>query len=179
MLDNFLECYHCHVAHADFVDLVDMDSYRTTTAGIYSSHVSTAARSTDNNAFKFEKGDVDFGYAAWYLWPNVTIWAYPGEANLSTLQMIPDGPENTLEHQDWFLPTQTPSEQQQDAMKYQLEILQPEDIALCESVQRGLKSNGYNQGRFIVDQELSELSEHAVHHFQKMVVEALGADLEN
>ena len=27
MVDNFLECYHCHPAHKDFVDLVDMDSY--------------------------------------------------------------------------------------------------------------------------------------------------------
>ena len=179
MLDNFLECYHCHVAHADFVDLVDMDSYRTTTGTIFSSHVSNAARSTDNNAFKFEKGEVDFGYAGWFLWPNLTIWAYPGEPNLSTLQMIPDGTEKTLEHQDWFLPGAEPSSQQKDAMAYQREVLQPEDISLCESVQRGLKSRGYNQGRFIVDRELTELSEHAVHHFQKMVVDALGADLDD
>ncbi|MBX2836899.1 MAG: aromatic ring-hydroxylating dioxygenase subunit alpha, partial [Gammaproteobacteria bacterium] len=56
-------------------------------------------------------------------------------------------------------------------------VLQPEDISLCESVQRGLKSKGYNQGRFVIDSEKSELSEHAVHHFQEMVVDALWADL--
>jgi len=49
---------------------------------------------------------------------------------------------------------------------------------LCESVQKGLASKAYNQGRFIVDNELTELSEHAVHHFQYMVVDALGAKLE-
>jgi len=42
-----------------------------------------------------------------------------------------------------------------------------------------LNSKGYNQGRFMVDRELTELSEHAVHHFQKMVVEAIGADLDD
>jgi choline monooxygenase len=165
--------------HKDFVDLVDMDSYRTITRGIYSSQIAGAPRSLDNSAFKFEKGEVDFGYAGWFLWPNLTIWIYPGETNLSVLQINPDGLESTREYQDWFLPTSKPSRQQQDAMSYQKEVLQPEDISLCESVQRGLKSNGYNQGRFIVDKGLTELSEHAVHHFQAMVMNAIGANLED
>lgn len=174
IVDNFLECYHCHVAHKDFVDLVDMNSYRTKTHGIYSAQISGAARSKDNSAFKFETGDVDFGYAGWFLWPNLTIWIYPGEPNISVLQMNPFETERTIEYQDWFLPTPEPSQQQKDAMIYQKDVLQPEDIALCESVQRGLRSKGYNQGRFIVDEELSELSEHAVHHFQSLVMQALG-----
>ena len=178
MVDNFLECYHCAPAHKDFVDLVDMDSYRTITRGIYSSQIADAPRSTSNRAFNFEKGDVDFGYAGWFLWPNLSIWIYPGEANLSVLQINPDGVDTTLEYQDWFLPDEIPSKQQKDAMAYQKDVLQPEDISLCESVQKGLKSRGYNQGRFIVDNTLSELSEHAVHHFQSMVVEAIGAELE-
>lgn len=177
MIDNFLECYHCAPAHRDFVDLVDMDSYKSTTHGIYSSHVSHAAKSTENTAYKFEKGDVDFGYAGWFLWPNLTIWAYPGDANLSILQMNPLTPEKTLEFQDWFVPDGVPSPQLKDAMDYQKDILQPEDIGLCESVHRGLKSRGYNQGRFVVDRARSELSEHAVHHFQSLVVNALDAKL--
>ena len=173
MVDNFLECYHCHVAHKDFVDLVDMSSYRTKTHGIYSAQISGAVRSTENSAFNFEKGEVDFGYAGWFLWPNLTIWIYPGDANISVLQMTPAGIERTIEFQDWFLPKPEPGRQHRDAMAYQKDVLQPEDVALCESVQRGLKSKGYNQGRFIVDDELSELSEHAVHHFQSLVMEAL------
>ena len=178
MMDNFLECYHCHTAHRDFVDLVDMDNYRSTPHGIYSSHISNAAKSTDNSAYTFEKGEVDFGYAGWFLWPNLSLWAYPGEPNLSVLQMIPNGVGHTIEYQDWFVPDGKQSPQLQEAMDYQKNVLQPEDIGLCESVQRGLKSNGYNQGRFVVDPERSELSEHAVHHFQQMVVAALGAQLD-
>lgn len=173
MVDNFLECYHCHPAHRDFVDLVDMKSYRSRVNGVYSRHVSNAARSTDNSAFRFETGQVDFGYAGWFLWPNTTIWIYPGEPNISVLQMVPADVERTVEYQDWFLPTPVPSKQQQDAINYQKDVLQPEDIGLCESVQRGLRSKGYNQGRFVVDEELSELSEHAVHHFQSMVAKSL------
>ena len=177
MVDNFLECYHCHPAHKDFVSLVDMDSYKVTTHEIYSSHVSNAAKSTDNNAYHFEKGEVDFGYAGWFLWPNLTIWIYPGEPNISTLQMIPAGAGRTIEYQDWYLPNPEPTQQQRDAMDYQREVLQPEDVGLCESVFRGLQSKGYNQGRFIVDAERSELSEHGVHHFQQLYVEAMGCDI--
>lgn len=174
MVDNFLECYHCHVAHKDFVDLVDMPSYRSKTGAIYSSHVSMGIPSADNKAFKIEDtDDLGFGYAAWFLWPNLTIWAYPGEPNLSILQMIPDGTQKTIEYQDWFLPSSTPSPQLKEAMDYQKDVLQPEDVGLCVSVQRGLNSKGYNQGRFMVDGERSELSEHAVHHFQKLVADAL------
>jgi len=175
MIDNFLECYHCHPAHRDFVDLVDMDSYRSVAKGVYSSHISNAVRAKDNTAFKFDTGEVDFGYAGWFLWPNLTIWAYPGEANLSVLQMIPDGVGRTIEYQDWFVPDAVVTPQLREAMDYQKDVLQPEDITLCESVQRGLKSRGYNQGRFVVDEEHSELSEHAVHHFQSMVINSLGA----
>ncbi len=173
MVDNFLECYHCHTAHKDFVDLVDMQSYRSQAKGIYSSHVSRAARTQQSKAYYFKKGEVDFGYAGWFLWPNTTIWAYPGEANLSVLQINPAGVERTIEHQCWFTPSTKPSKQLKEAMDYQKDVLQPEDIGLCESVQRGLQSKGYDQGRFVVDKARSELSEHAVHHFQKMVVDAL------
>ena len=42
VVDNFLECYHCPTAHKDFCTLVDMDTYKVTTHGIYSSHMAEA-----------------------------------------------------------------------------------------------------------------------------------------
>jgi len=44
VVDNFLECYHCPTAHKDFCDLVDMDTYKVTTHGIYSSHMADAGQ---------------------------------------------------------------------------------------------------------------------------------------
>ena len=177
LVDNFLECYHCAPAHRDFVDLVNMDSYRTITHKRYSSQCAAAPNTTNSKAFSFEPGDVDFGYAGFFVYPNITIWLYPGEANMSVLQMNPYAPEKTIEYQDWFTPGGVLSPQLKEAADYQKDVLQPEDIALCESVQQGLHSKSYNQGRFIVDKGRTELSEHAVHHFQWMVAEALGADL--
>jgi choline monooxygenase len=177
LVDNFLECYHCAPAHKDFVSLVDMDSYSIEVHEIYSSHVSDAAKTTASNAYHFEKGEVDFGYAGWFLWPNLTIWIYPGDPNISVLQMIPHGAGRTIEYQDWYLPNPQPTQQQRDAMVYQRDVLQPEDVGLCESVYRGLQSKGYNQGRFVVDPDRSELSEHGVHHFQQLYVDAMDCDI--
>ncbi|MEQ9257518.1 MAG: aromatic ring-hydroxylating dioxygenase subunit alpha [Roseovarius sp.] len=178
LVDNFLECYHCAPAHKDFVDLVDMDSYRTITCGLYSSQCAGNPKTLNSRAFSFQPGEVEFGYAGWFVWPNFTIWAYPGEANLSVLQMNPTAPERCVEYQDWFVKGGKVTDQLRDAIAYQKDVLQPEDIGLCESVQKGLKSSGYNQGRFVVDEGLTELSEHAVHHFQSLVATALGARLD-
>lgn len=172
LIDNFLECYHCHVAHRDFVDLVNMDAYSVETHQWWSSHCSKGPVNAASTAYSVQT-DVDFSYAAWFIWPNITLWCMPGEPNLSVLQMNPNGVETTLEFLDWFLNSPELSPEMQQASTYLDEVLQPEDIGLCESVQRGLKSIGYNQGRFIVDENLSELSEHGVHHFQKLVREAL------
>ena len=59
-------------------------------------------------------------------------------------------------------------------MDFQREVLQSEDVGLCESVFRGLQSKGYNQARFVVDPERSDLSGHAVLHFQQLYIDAMG-----
>ncbi len=173
LIDNFLECYHCTPAHPALVDLMDMDSYDVKTRRWMSSHIAGAPCSTETAAFNFEKGDVDFGYAAWFVWPNVTIWAYPGEANIMTLQIIPDGPDHAIEYLDVYCLQEEPSQQMKDAIKYMDEVLQPEDIGLCESVYKGLKSNGFNQGRFVCDPAAGNIAEHGVHHFQNLLMEAV------
>lgn len=65
------------------------------------------------------------------------------------------------------------SSEQEDAIRDVDQVLQAEDIALVESVQRGLRSRGYSQGRFVVDGGRTDMTEHAVHHFHALVVAAL------
>lgn len=48
VVDNFLECDHCPTAHKDFCTLVDMDTYKVTTHGIYSSHMAEAGNGQDS-----------------------------------------------------------------------------------------------------------------------------------
>ena len=109
------------------------------------------------------------------MWPNLTFNVLPGPPNITTLHIMPTGPETTLEHFDCYFLDSVPSQGEKAAVEYLDKVLQPEDIGLVESVQRGLHSRGYQQGRFIVDAERSHLSEHAVHHFHNLVINALRA----
>ncbi len=172
VIDNFLECYHCPTAHPAFAELIDMPTYRSKTHGIYSSHTGRSGPG-DNKAYNFEKRGDDPDFAAWWLWPNVNFIVNPGESNVVVMYMLPSGPETTVETLDFYFLTEKPSEQQRALIEYFDKVLNPEDMALVESVQRGLHSRGYHQSRYIVDRDRTEQSEHAVHHFHALVLDAL------
>jgi choline monooxygenase len=166
--DNFQECYHCPLAHPQFVQLVDNQAYRSHQLGIATGHL--APGRADSAAYKFDPtapGAQPF-YAGWFLWPNVALNVFPGRRNLSFLHIIPTGPETSLEHWDFFLEDETPNEEEQASIDYVERVLQPEDIGIVESVQRGLHSKAYEQGRFVVTRERDQFSEHGVHYFQAM-----------
>ena len=170
VVDNFLECYHCHIAHKDFVSLVDMDTYEVTTHGIYSSHMAEAGKS-DNTAYDVSEATVT-DHAVWWLWPNTCMMRYPGRGNFIVLKIIPAGPDLTHETYDFFLETPEPNEAELESIRYLDEVLQVEDIDLCESVQRGMATPAFTQGRIVNDPSGSGLSEHALHHFHGLVIDA-------
>lgn len=170
VVDNFLECYHCHVAHKDFVSLVDMDTYKVSTHGIYSSHMAEAGKS-ENTAYDVRDATVT-DHAVWWLWPNTCIMRYPGRGNMIVLKIIPAGPELTYETYDFFLESAEPNTAELESIRYLDEVLQVEDIALVESVQRGMATPAFQQGRIVNDPAGSGLSEHALHHFHGLVLDA-------
>ena len=93
------------------------------------------------------------------------------ERNL-VLNIIPVGPDKTLETYDFYLETPEPDAMELDAIRYLDEVLQVEDIALVESVQRGMNTPAFSQGRIVHDPDGSGKSEHAVHHFHGLVLDA-------
>ena len=170
VVDNFLECYHCPTAHKDFCTLVDMDTYKVTTHGIYSSHMAEAGKFT-NTAYDTANAEVTT-HAVWWLWPTTCLMRYPGRPSMIVLNIIPVGPDRTLETYDFYLQTPEPDAAEIDAIKYLDEVLQVEDIGLVESVQRGMNTPAFQQGRIVHDPEGSGKSEHAVHHFHGLVLDA-------
>jgi len=170
VIDNFLECYHCSVTHRDFCTLVDMDTYEVTTHRIWSSHMAEAGR-TANNAYPVDGATVT-DHAVWWLWPNTCPMRYPERGNFIVMQVIPAGPGHTLETYDFFFETAQPTAAELEAIRYIDEVLQAEDIALVESVQRGMATPGFSQGRIVYDESGSGRSEHAVHHFHGLILDA-------
>jgi carnitine monooxygenase subunit len=173
VVDNFLECYHCEPAHPAFAQLVDMDSYRSTTHGIHSTHISRSGR-PDNKAYPFDPGEASQVGAFFWLWPTTTINVAPGESNLALFYIQATGPQTTREVVDYYYLGKEMTEQRRSRIAYGNDVLQVEDNNLCEGVQRGLRSRGYVQGRFIVDAGRTQISEHAVHHFHQLYLQAMG-----
>ena len=170
VVDNFLECYHCPVAHKGFSSMIDMDTYQVETHGIYSSHMAKA-KTGDNQAYNIADATVT-DHAVWFLWPNMTLMRYPGRGNFMVWRFYPISAEETYEEFDFFFETAEPNETEKEALKFIDDVLQPEDIGLVESVQRGMNTPAFNSGRYMVDIEGSGMSEHAVHHFHGLLLDA-------
>jgi len=147
VVDNFLECYHCPVAHKGFSSMIDMDTYKVKTHGIYSSHMAKA-RTGANSAYNIEGASVN-DHAVWFLWPNITLMRYPGRGNFMAWRFYPVNETETYEVFDFFFETAEPNDSEKEALAFIDDVLQVEDINLVESVQRGMSTPAFNSGRYI------------------------------
>ena len=169
VVDNYVECYHCANAHPALADLMVMNTYEHVVCEHWARQLSPQSR-TENTAYNFEAGDDVQVAAFWYLWPTTSIWLVPGSANLFVLAMMPSDHETTVFSGHRYALSDSADEAR---TVYLNQTLGPEDQGLCESVQRGLKSQSYNQGRFMVDPDHSGTAEHGVHRFHRLVMQAL------
>lgn len=170
VVDNYVECYHCDHAHPDFADLISMKTYKHETFGLWARQTGCDISQT-NSAYELNDDDTFMQSSFWFLWPNTTFNILPGNEEMNIASIRPVQHESTDFSGFNLSATGTFNEARAD---YTNNVLMPEDVALCESVQRGLKSKGYSQGPIIVDRERSGRSEHAIHHFHRMVQKALG-----
>jgi len=169
VVDNYVECYHCDHAHRDFANLICMDTYEHDTFGLWARQVGSDIRQK-NTAYQLAEDAPVMHSVFWYLWPNTTINLMPGaeEINISAIRPL------ALEKSDFSGQSLTVNGRfDQERENYTIDVLMPEDVSLCESVQRGLKSKGYTQGPIIADAKRSGRSEHAIHHFHRLVQQSL------
>jgi choline monooxygenase len=89
---------------------------------------------------------------------------YPGRGNASTNIIVPLAPDRTLAIYDYYFEEGMP---EATTMVAFIDQVQQEDIILCESVQRGLRSGFYHQGRLMTRHE------NGIQHFERLVFEAL------
>ncbi len=171
LLENFLECYHCPVAHPGFsaaID-VDQDSYRLTAHEWFSSQVGNVRQSALQGKSKVPLYDVrGVVHQAQYhlLWPNFTISINPGFPNLSVDLWQPDGPGRTKGISEQFFGPDVDETWAEELYQFNKTVGE-EDDELTNSVQRSLKAGIPAKGRLLTN------CEHLIVHFQKLVVKAL------
>lgn len=173
VIDNNHECYHCQVNHKTLMELVDYDNKAVwSDDGITFSHA-VEQKSLENGAYQLKAEEIEQQAYFGFVWPTLIPLMYPGSPSIAMFTIIPTGPETTLERWDFYLIHKTPNDQERRFIDYIKDVLIAEDVGLCEDVQTGLHSRGYRQGRFVVNRDHVEFSEHHVHFFQRFVHEAL------
>lgn len=114
-------------------------------------------------------------YVTFMLWPDLLIFTYPHVNAIWSFLMAPEGPERTREEIAAYTPGGVALDPiSQAAVDWIADDLGPEDVALNIGVQHGVKSPEYFQGRLMIDDRRSDMSEHSILYFQALVLEALG-----
>jgi phenylpropionate dioxygenase-like ring-hydroxylating dioxygenase large terminal subunit len=153
--ENYLECYHCPVAHRDFSAAFDVapDSYRleATSDLVFSQYA--PSRAAGEGHFHF-------------VWPNLRLNVYPGAANLSIGPLLPAGPERSQGYLDYFFAPEADEQWVEELLAFDRQV-GAEDRALVERVQRGVRSGLIEHGRLLPQ------SERLVLGFQALVRAAL------
>jgi choline monooxygenase len=163
VVDNYLECYHCPVAHPGFTQLIDIDNYTITEYEYFSTQGGALREEKQGNteALYDTSGEVHDGFYA-FLWPNFTLNVYPGQGNTSLNLFLPIAPDRTRAIFEYCFVEGVGEEEERDFVRF-IEQVQVEDIVLCEAVQRGLSTGFFDQGKLMLRQE------RALQHFQRLV----------
>jgi len=83
---------------------------------------------------------------------------------------------STIERVDIYSPVDDRNPNREVVEKLFAEMFNQEDIALVQSVQKGLASLGYDQGRYVAPPEGGWFSESGLHWFHSQIAEALAVE---
>jgi choline monooxygenase len=164
--ENYLECYHCSVAHPSFSRAIDVapDAYSLEVDRWLASQYGEPRNG--GGGIYDAVGEVARGQFH-YLFPNTLINVMPGRPNLSIGPVIPTGPERTYRFLDYFFAPDIDDAWVEEYLALDHQV-GAEDRELVERVQRGVGS-GALEGGVLMPQ-----SERLIAHFQALVAELVG-----
>jgi len=165
-VENFLECYHCQVAHPGFSAVMDIspDAYLLEADGARMSQQSPprpVPRGSYDPSGEVERGQFHL------LFPGTVVNVLPGRPNFSIGPLVPIDAEHTYRFLDYFVAADADESWIEEALAFDAQVGR-EDRALVERVQAGVRAGLIGEGRLLPE------SERLIAHFQSLVVDALG-----
>ena len=155
--ENYLECYHCPVAHKGFSAAYDVDPDEYRLEPIADHVLSQFAHTRDG-----EEGEAQFHF----VWPNLRINVFAGAPNLSVGPLLPAGAERSTGFLDYFFAPDADPGWLDELLEFDRQV-GAEDRVLVERVQKGVRSGVVQEGRLLGE------SEQLVARFQELVGAAL------
>ena len=161
-VDNYLDGgYHVPHIHGGLSSVLDNSKYKIAVGERYCLQ-SSPITATNGDA---QTAAVRQGDQARYFWlyPNFMINIYQGV--MDTNLVIPRGVDKTEIVFDYYFADVSASAREKNLASIAVsEQIQAEDVAICESVQRGLNSRAYDTGRLSVRREAGEHLFHRLLH---------------
>ena len=156
-VENYLECYHCAVAHPSFSKVVDVSAerYRLDSRPTFGSHFARARNGS---------GEVEGQFHM--IWPNIKVNVMPGQPNLSIGPLVPVDADRTDGFLDYFFAADADEAWVADYLELDNQV-GAEDRTLVESVQRGMRSGAFERGRLMLP------SEELIGEFQRWVADGV------
>ena len=163
--ENFLECYHCPVAHPGFSSVMDVSPERyllEVEGNRMTQHGSPRPEPTGGYDLT---GEVERGQFH-LLFPGTLINVMPGRPNISIGPIRPLSTERTYRFLDYLVADDADPAWIEEALEFDRQV-GAEDSRLIARVQAGVRSGLVPDGRLLPE------SEQLVAHFQSLVVDAL------
>lgn len=149
-VDNYLEGYHIPQVHPELAKILDYRAYATETFAGYSLQHSAIENATD----AYSAGEALY----YFVFPNLMLNILPGR--LQTNVVIPLSADRCRVDFLYYYAPEVHAAQVGDDIEFG-DLVQREDVDICEQVQRGLASGAYLPGR------LSVAREGCVHHWHE------------
>jgi choline monooxygenase len=153
-VDNYLDGgYHVPYLHKGLNSVLDYKEYTIENSKHSCLQTSPMVTSEDHASFTSTRtGDRAYYY---WLYPNFMINIYEGV--MDTNLVLPLAQDKCLVQFDFFFADASESKKDYNAESVAVsERVQNEDVDICESVQRGLRSRAYGAGRLSVRREAGE-----------------------
>jgi len=164
-VDNFLDGgYHVPYIHKGLNSVISYKDYRIECGERFCVQSSPLVQGGGQD----EVAKVRGGTHAYYFWvyPNFMLNCYKGYADVNVV--LPAGVDRCVVLFDfYFAPGEGTGGGLQDQSINVADVVQQEDIDICESVQRGLSSRSYDVGRLSVEREAGE------HLFHRLLARGL------
>jgi choline monooxygenase len=179
MIDNYLECYHCQMAHPDFNEMMAIPDSLFTLFPNFTYQNAPTKKKSENLAFPLDlTHDVLVG-EFWWLFPNITLGRFPGTQNFYVSRFDPLTPGRTSRYTLSLKPAEDTDEGAAERERlrsvWTRDVVAKEDQSLCENVQRGMSQRSFRHGWYITDLDDHGISEHAMRHFHKRYDEWVNA----
>jgi choline monooxygenase len=152
-VDNYLEGYHLPSVHPGLNRELDYNAYVVEPHERYVRQYSPirGAQVGDTAPRRYQESKDDLTTDYFWIFPNWMLNCYPDNVSLNIV--LPLDAERTLAIFEWYLPEKDlGSVAARDSVAFSDQI-QVEDIKICETVQKNLRSRSYDRGRYSVKQE--------------------------